>query len=110
MPQTERIRWLDRHLPDADAQHEYAQERIVVAVGEAVMERAEAVGFDAKTLAAKIHRKRLNFGRNTTLGEIADMLWACDLELRDIVTEQLGTVEVSKEDADKWRAEDSHER
>jgi transcriptional regulator with XRE-family HTH domain len=45
----------------------------------------------------------LNGAQNMTLHTLSDMLWACNVEVRDLDLTPLGIIEVSLEDADEWR-------
>lgn len=91
-----RVEWLSRHLPEPADQREYARERCIVALTEAlaaIMEEAEISRAElAKRLGvSKAHISQvLNGSRNMTLATIADVLWACGKEVTDLHVSDLG--------------------
>src|SRR5258708_5139887 len=106
---TTRINWLARHLPNPNDQREYAQERCVVAVTEALHDAMEDAGLTQADVAEKLGRTRgyvsrvLNGAHNMTLYTLGDMLWACDVEMRDLNLMPLGEIEVANQDAVTWQ-------
>jgi len=100
--------WLARHFPDPEDQREYARERCVVAVTEALGEAMENANLNQAALAEKLGKspshvsKILNGAHNMTLHTLGDMLWACDVELRDLDLTTLGVIEVATDDAKDW--------
>jgi predicted XRE-type DNA-binding protein len=107
-PATVRISWLARHLPDPEDQREYARERCIVAVTEALGGAMETAGLTQSALAERLGRTRghvskvLNGAHNMTLRTLGDMLWACDMEVRDLELAQLGVIEAKFDDAAEW--------
>ncbi len=107
-PSVEEIHWLQRELPDPKDQREYAQERCIVAVTEALGEAMERAGVNRTQLAqalgvSKSHVSQLFAGRNLTLRTIGDVLWVCGLEVRDLELDKLGVAVVPLEHAAEWR-------
>lgn len=92
----ERFNWLERELPKADDQREYALERCIVALTEAVASRMREAGLSRTKVAAKIgvtkgHVSQVLSGRrNMTLRSLADLLWACGAEVKDLQLAPLG--------------------
>lgn len=91
-----RINWLNDHLPDPADQREYARERCIVALTEALAEVMEEKGISRAELAerlgvSKAHISQvLNGSRNMTLSTLADVLWACGQEARGLRLSDLG--------------------
>jgi predicted XRE-type DNA-binding protein len=89
------VNWLDRELPDPNDQREYARERCIVAITEALGEAIENAGLTNAQLARLLNvtAPRVNHilsDRNLTLKTVADVLWACKLEVNGIQSERLG--------------------
>ena len=98
------VRWLERELPDPNDQREYAQERCIVAITEAIGEAMERAGVNRTQLAERLgvtkgHVSNLLSGaHNMTLRSLGDLLWACDLEVVDLKLAPLGVVYVPMEE------------
>ncbi len=105
---TTQIAWLARHFPKPEDQRDYARERCVVAVTEALGEAMENANITQAGLAEKLGKSRshvskiLNGAHNMTLHTLGDMLWACEVELRDLDLMPLGVIEVATDDAKDW--------
>lgn len=102
---TRLVNWLEKELPDPKDQREYAKQRAFVAVSEALGEELEHAGLTRAQLAevlgvSKGRVSRALGGQNLTLASIAEILWACQRELEDLQTAQLGVSEVM--DAASW--------
>ena len=99
------INWLNRHLPDPQDQREYAKERCVVSVTDAIHGALEVAGLSQVEVAERIGKSKsfvsraLNGGQNMTLHTLGDLLWACNVEVRGLETGALGEVEVAWQDA-----------
>lgn len=104
------IDWLQRELPDADAQREYAQQRVIVVITEAIAEAMERSGLTRADIATKLERTKghisqvLSGRRNMTLRTLGDLLWACNLELESLGLVPLGQLFCSQEAAREWLA------
>ncbi len=91
-----RIDWLARELSSPEDRRLYAQERCIVAVTEAVARAHRGAGLAQSEVARRIgrtkaHISRLLSGRrNMTLRSLADLLWACGLEVSDVRLEPVG--------------------
>ena len=105
---TTSISWLARHLPDPEAQREYARERCVVVATEALGEAMEDAGLSQAMLADRLGKSRgyvskvLNGAHNMTLHTLGEMLWACNVEVHEMELSPLGVIEVANEDALQW--------
>jgi len=104
----EEVNWLEREFPDPAEQREYAQERCIVAVTEALGAAMERANVNRAELAKRLgvtkgHISQLFGGRNLTLRSIADVLWACDLELHDLELSPLGVMMVPLEHFAEWK-------
>lgn len=101
------VNWLESELPDPKDQREYAQERCIVAITEALGAAMERASINRTELAKKLgvsksHVSQLFAGRNLTLRTIGDVLWACGLEVNDIEVAPLGVSFVPAEQACEW--------
>jgi transcriptional regulator with XRE-family HTH domain len=99
------VNWLERELPDPNDQRAYARERAYVAVSEAIGEHLEHANLSRTDLAAKLGVSkgwisRAVRGQNLTLRSIADILWACGMELEDLKAAKLGVSIVDEPIAD----------
>ena len=104
---TVEVNWLARQLPDPSDQREYAQERCIVAVTEALGEAISNAGLSNTELARKLgvtpaRVSHILSERNLTLKTVADVLWACGLEFEDMKAARLGVVSVPFEHAMEW--------
>jgi len=103
------VNWLARHAPTSEEQRAYAQERCLAAGTEAIAQSMEVAGLNRAQLAERLGKnpgyitRVLNGTHNMTLRTLGDMLWACDMEVRDLDVRQLGVVEVSSADALDWQ-------
>lgn len=103
------VNWLARHAPTTAEQRAYAQERCLAAGTEAIAQAMEIAGLNRAQLAERLGKSRgyvtrvLNGTHNMTLRTLGDMLWACDVEVRDLDVAQLGVIEVSPSDALDWQ-------
>ena len=103
VPKRERFDWLERQLPSPEEQREYAAESCIVAVTEAIATRMREAGLSRSQVAAKIgvtkgHVSQLLSGRrNMTLRSLADLLWACGFEVRDLAIGPIGVSIVPEE-------------
>jgi transcriptional regulator with XRE-family HTH domain len=107
-PAFERVEWLSREFPDPKDQRQYAQERCIVAITEALGEALERANLNRAQLAEKLgvsksHVSQLLGGRNLTLRTIGDVLWACKLEVQDLKIAPLGVAYVPSDHAAEWR-------
>lgn len=89
------VNWLARELPNPEDQREYARQRAIVAISEAIGEELEAAHLTRSELAkilgvSKGRISRALQNRNLTIGTIAEMLWACNLEISGLQTAKLG--------------------
>jgi transcriptional regulator with XRE-family HTH domain len=90
-----KIRWLDNHFPEPRQQKVYAEEACIVAASEAVAVAIEQSGLTRSEVAERIgaskqHVTNALSGRNLTLRTLADLLWACGLEVRGLELAELG--------------------
>lgn len=104
------VNWLQSALPDPEQQREYAQERCIIAVTEALAEAIEATNISQAELARRlnVHPTRVTHilsERNLTLKTVGDVLWACGLEMSDIAVAKLGVSYVAPEEASDWGVE-----
>lgn len=104
---TVEVNWLARELPDPNDQREYAQERCIVAVTEALAEAISNAGISNTELARRLgvtpaRVSHILSERNLTLKSVADVLWACGLEFEDLKAAKLGVVRVPFEHAMEW--------
>jgi transcriptional regulator with XRE-family HTH domain len=103
VPKRQRFDWLERQLTSPQEQREYAAESCIVAVTEAIATRMREAGLSRSEVAAKIgvtkgHVSQLLSGRrNMTLRSLAELLWACGLEVRDLALGSLGVSIVPEE-------------
>jgi transcriptional regulator with XRE-family HTH domain len=102
------LNWLATALPDLADQKEYAKERCIVAVTEAVgmaMERAKLTRSEVAERLGK-HKsyvtRALNGAHNMTLRTLGEILWACDAEVRDLDLAKLGVVHTDFDLAFEW--------
>jgi hypothetical protein len=110
-PATKRIAWLEKNLPNPDDQREYARDRCIVAFTEALGEIMVQSDLSRTALAEKLGKspsqisRLLNGGQNMTLRTVADVLWACDMEVVDpaLGFGPLGVIEVAINDATGWQ-------
>jgi transcriptional regulator with XRE-family HTH domain len=110
LPSVEEVNWLDREFPDPADQRQYAQERCIVAVTEALGAAMEKANINRAELAQRLgvtkgHVSQLFSGRNLTLRSIADVLWACNLEVHDLQLAPLGIMMVPVDQATEWKRE-----
>lgn len=104
------LNWLARELPDPEQQREYAAERCIVAVTEALGEAVADAGVPKRKIAELIGvtparvSHMLNEERNLTLKSVADVLWACGLEVKGLELGPLGVAVVPAEHAHEWVA------
>lgn len=102
------LNWLDKELPDPNDQRRYVQERVVIAVTEAIAEAMEHAGLKRSDVAEKLGRTRshisqlLSGRRNLTLRSLGDVLWACGVELDALQLSPLGRVLCPAEQAEDW--------
>ncbi|MGQ0640132.1 MAG: helix-turn-helix domain-containing protein [Gemmatimonadaceae bacterium] len=105
---TVRVPWLARHFPAPEDQREYARERCVVAITEALGEAMESAGLTRAAVAERLGKTRghvskvLKGAHNMTLRTLGELLWACDKEIRDLELAELGVVNVAREDIKAW--------
>lgn len=107
-PSLAEINWLEREFPDPEDQRKYAQERCIVAVTEALGEAMEQANLSRAALANRLgvtkgYISQVFAGRNLTLRTVADILWACKQELRDLEVGPLGVMIVASDQAAEWR-------
>lgn len=108
LPGVEEVNWLEREFPDPADQRQYAQERCIVAVTEALGAAMEKANVSRAELAQRLgvtkgHISQLFGGRNLTLRSIADVLWACKLEVQDLQLAPLGVMMVPLDQAAEWK-------
>jgi transcriptional regulator with XRE-family HTH domain len=101
------VNWLERELPDEKDQREYAQERCIVAVTEALGAAMEQANLNRTQLAKKLgvsksHISQVFAGRNLTLRTIGEVLWACGLEVNDLEVAPIGVSFLPAEQACEW--------
>lgn len=105
--QTVEVNWLDRELPNPDDQRKYAEERCRIAVTEHIAEVMAERGISrsemAKRLAVTKGRVSAMFAdTNLTLRTVGNLLWACQMEVQDLVVGPLGTSFVSPDVAEDY--------
>jgi transcriptional regulator with XRE-family HTH domain len=94
------------HLKSSEEERYYAQDMAMLVVTDALLRTMKAANITQADLAERIGKSRshvsqvLNGRRNMTLTTLADILWACRVELRDLVVRPLGQGEVSREQMD----------
>jgi predicted XRE-type DNA-binding protein len=102
------VNWLARELPDEADQREYAQERCRVALSEAIGDAIERAGLSRVELAERLGCTKgyisqvLSGERNMTLNTLADLMWACAMEVRDLELAPLGIARVTVDEALEW--------
>lgn len=102
------VRWLDQQLPDPQDQRDYARDRCIVVVTEAIGEAIERSGLTRTQIASKLGVTKgyvsqvLSGPQNITLKTLGDLMWACDVELHDLETSALGVVMTTPESAVEW--------
>src|SRR2546430_8697226 len=103
IPKRQRFDWLERQLPSSEDQRQYAAESCIVTVTEAIAAQMREAGLSRSEMAVKVgvtkgHISQLLSGRrNMTLRSLADLLWACGLEVRDLSLGPLGVAIVPEE-------------
>lgn len=108
---TRKVHWLRDQLPNPEDQREYARERCVVAITEAVGEAMERAGLSRADVARELGVSRsyitklLSGGHNMTLHSLGDLLWACNQEVLDLELNELGVVEVLLDPEGEWIGE-----
>jgi len=111
-PATRQVFWLNKHLPNPEDQREYARDRCITAFTEALGKAMHNANISRAGLAEKLGKSRgqisrlLNGAHNMTLVSLADVLWACNLEVEDpeLAWGELGVIEVSAGKAPEWEA------
>lgn len=94
------------HLKSTAEERYYAQDSAMLAVTDAILRSIQAAGLKQAELAKRIGKSSshvsqvLSGRRNMTLTTIADMLWACQQELSDLVVSPIGQSEVSRDRMD----------
>jgi transcriptional regulator with XRE-family HTH domain len=97
-----------QHLKSVLETRLYAQDACMLAVTDALVRAIDAKGLTRATVAERIGRtpafvsQVLNGTRNMTLKTIADILWACGLEVRDLELVPFGRSSVSRARMDAW--------
>jgi len=107
---TKQIFWLDKHLPDPQDQRDYTRDRCVTAFTEALGEAMRNANLSRAGLAEKLGKSRGQISRlfsgaqNMTLHTLADVLWACSMEIVDpmLAWGPLGVIEVPMEYEPAW--------
>lgn len=105
---TVNVGWLSKELPDPADQREYARERVIVVVTEAIATAMEQANMRRADLAEVLGKTKghvsqvLSGRRNMTLNTLGDILWACGQELEDLETIPLGYVACPSAEARKW--------
>jgi transcriptional regulator with XRE-family HTH domain len=103
------LNWLAQELPDPKDQRKYAQERVVIAVTEAIAAAMERASLKRSDIADRLGKTRshisqlLSGRRNLTLRTLGDILWACDLELDDLKVSTLGSIVCPVERVEEWQ-------
>lgn len=94
------------HLHSSEEERFYAQDAAMLVATDALLSAMKAAKINQADLAERIGKSRshvsqvLNGRRNMTLATLADILWACRVELRDLNVRPLGQSEVSRERMD----------
>jgi antitoxin component HigA of HigAB toxin-antitoxin module len=107
VPGTRKVNWIAEHFPDPAQQREYARQKCVEAVGSALERAMESANLNRAALANKLGKSKgqvsriLGGAHNMTLHTLGELLWACDVEVDDLVLHPLGVIEVSTED-ERW--------
>jgi hypothetical protein len=101
------VNWLQHELPDPEDQRKYAEERCIVVATEALAEAVERSGVTHAEIARRLSVSPARVShmlsqRNLTLRSVADLLWACGLEVEDIGVAKLGVSVVPSEHAAEW--------
>ena len=105
------VNWLARELPDPSDQRQYAEERCIVAITETIAEAMERAGLNRTEVAERLGRTKghisqlLSGKRNMTLRTLADILWACNLEVTGLDLGALGVISVPVSHAEGWSYE-----
>lgn len=105
---TNRINWLKDELPDPADQREYAKQRCILVITEAIGEAMERAGLTRADVARQLGTNRshvtklLNGTHNMTLHSLSDLLWACGQEVEDLDLVDLGVIETVLTSADEW--------
>lgn len=108
-PNATTVNWLAEHFPDPADQREYARQKCVEAIGSALQRALNAAKLNRVALAEKLGKSKSQISRilggahNMTLHTLGDILWACDVEVDDLVLSPLGVVNVSLSDASVWQ-------
>jgi transcriptional regulator with XRE-family HTH domain len=101
-----KLNTVKEHLQSAEELRFYARDTAMLVVTDAIIRAMEDAGLTRAEMAVRIERSKgfvsqvLNGSRNMTLATLADLLTACDLELKDLVVRRLGEREVSRERLD----------
>jgi transcriptional regulator with XRE-family HTH domain len=102
------VDWLSEHFPDPEDQREYARQKCVEAIGSALERAMEAANLNRVALATKLGKSKSQVSRilsgahNMTLYTLGELLWACNVEVDDLVLAPLGVVSVSTNDQSLW--------
>lgn len=105
---THRVNVVKQHLRSELQERLFAQDGCMLAVTDALVRAIEAAEITRAEVAQRIGKTQafvsqvLNGTRNMTLRTAADILWACRLEVRDLVTAPIGVVEVSRDCMNAW--------
>lgn len=108
---TQKVYWLKDQLPDAADQRDYARERCVVAITEAIGDAMERACVSRADVARRLDVNRshitklLSGEQNMTLHSLADLLWACDAEVLDVDLCELGVIEVAVNQTEPWQTD-----
>jgi transcriptional regulator with XRE-family HTH domain len=102
------VNWLQRALPNPTDQREYAQQRAIIVVTEAIAEAMEDAGLKRSEVAERLGKTKghisqvLSGKRNMTLRTLGDLLWTCNVELEELKLAKLGEITCPVEQAWEW--------
>jgi hypothetical protein len=103
-----RVNTLKQHLRSDLERRVFAQETCMLTVTMALVRALESKGITRTALAERIERtpgfvsQVLNGSRNMTLKTMADILWACGLQLHDLETCPIGESRIPKTKMNDW--------
>lgn len=106
-----RVKWLNRILPDANEQRDYARERCAIVITEAIGDAMEAADLSRSELAGRLgHHKSyvtraLSVRQNITIRTLSDLLWACGMEVESVTLAPVGEALLPRAEAERFLVE-----
>ena len=106
------VNWLKSHLTTDDEIRAYARDLSMLIATDAVVNAMDQANLSKADVAERTGWTRsmvsqtLSGSRNMTLKTLAEMLWACGLELSGLLTRPLGQSTVDADKVNHWLDED----